>query len=64
MSKRVILALVTFVLVAAACLGTSAASPSPTPYRRFCACGCSSIPDCNTDADCSNHRCLPAISCC
>jgi hypothetical protein len=41
-------------------------SPASTPvlYRGYCACECSTIKDCNTDADCSNHRCLKAISCC
>jgi hypothetical protein len=33
-------------------------------YHGYCACECSRIKDCNTDADCSNHRCLGGISCC
>lgn len=37
---------------------------TPVPYRGYCACECSTIRDCNTNADCSNHRCLKAISCC
>lgn len=37
---------------------------SPTIFRGYCACECSQIRDCNTDADCSNNRCLKAISCC
>lgn len=42
---------------------------SPTPaqtiiYHGYCACECSRIKDCNTNADCSNHRCLKGISCC
>ncbi|MFY9824913.1 MAG: hypothetical protein WAM82_26280 [Thermoanaerobaculia bacterium] len=35
-----------------------------TVFRGYCACECSTIRDCNTNADCSNHRCLKAISCC
>jgi hypothetical protein len=30
----------------------------------YCACECSTIKDCNVDADCSNHHCSRAISCC
>ncbi|MGH7486459.1 MAG: hypothetical protein ACREMY_12805 [bacterium] len=37
---------------------------SSTVFRGYCACECSTIRDCNTNADCSNHRCLKAISCC
>lgn len=37
---------------------------STTKYRGFCACGCSFVPDCNTNADCSNNLCLQAITCC
>ncbi|HXO18665.1 MAG TPA: hypothetical protein VOA87_01945 [Thermoanaerobaculia bacterium] len=43
------------------------ASPSPaqtTIFHGYCACECSRIKDCNTNADCSNHRCLKGISCC
>ncbi len=43
---------------------TPATTPIATTYRGYCACECSTIRDCNTDADCSNHRCLRAISCC
>ena len=43
-------------------LGSQAAST--TVFHRYCHCTCSRTPDCNTDADCSNHRCLGAISCC
>jgi hypothetical protein len=43
---------------------TPATTPTTTTYRGYCACECSRIKDCNTDADCSNHRCLGAISCC
>jgi hypothetical protein len=52
----------------------AAATPAPTPrptfmttatvYHGFCRCTCSKIPDCNTNADCSNGRCLGGISCC
>ena len=45
-------------------LTSAAAGPKPVPFRYYCACGCSRIPDCNTDADCSNNRCLKAITCC
>ena len=41
-----------------------ATTPTTTPYRGYCACECSTIKDCNTDADCSNHHCSKAISCC
>ena len=30
----------------------------------YCACECSRTKDCNTNSDCSNHRCLSGISCC
>jgi hypothetical protein len=43
---------------------TPATTPIVTTYRGYCACECSRIKDCNTDADCSNHRCLGGISCC
>jgi len=41
-------------------------SPASKPviYRGYCACECSTIKDCNTDADCSNNHCSLAISCC
>jgi len=41
-------------------------SPAAKPviYRGYCACECSTIKDCNTDADCSNNHCSLAISCC
>ncbi len=35
-----------------------------TVFHGYCHCTCSRIPDCNTNADCSNHRCLGGISCC
>jgi hypothetical protein len=34
------------------------------PFRGYCACECSTIKDCNVNADCSNNRCLKAITCC
>ena len=37
---------------------------SSTVFRGYCACECSNIRDCNTNADCSNHHCLKAITCC
>ncbi len=37
---------------------------SATVYHGYCRCTCSKIPDCNTNADCSNGRCLGGISCC
>jgi len=40
------------------------ATATTTVFHRFCHCTCSRVPDCNTDADCSNHRCLGAITCC
>jgi hypothetical protein len=42
----------------------SATPASSTVFRGYCACECSTIKDCNTNADCSNNRCLKAISCC
>jgi hypothetical protein len=33
-------------------------------FHGFCRCGCSNIPDCNTDADCGGSTCSTAISCC
>jgi hypothetical protein len=35
-----------------------------TVFHGYCHCTCSRIPDCNTNADCSNNRCLGGISCC
>ncbi|MEA2692255.1 MAG: hypothetical protein QOJ16_1642 [Acidobacteriota bacterium] len=35
-----------------------------TVFHGFCHCTCSRIPDCNTNADCSNKRCLGGITCC
>jgi hypothetical protein len=41
-------------------------SPAAPPifYRGYCACECSTIKDCNKDADCSNNHCARTISCC
>ncbi len=44
-------------------LGPQAATAA-TVFHGYCHCTCSRIPDCNTNADCSNHRCLGGISCC
>ena len=33
-------------------------------FHGFCRCGCSTIPDCNTSADCGGGVCSTAISCC
>jgi hypothetical protein len=38
--------------------------PSSRPFHGHCKCSCSSIPDCNTSADCGGAPCLAAISCC
>jgi hypothetical protein len=53
------------------CAAAAAPAPAPQPsfmtatvYHGFCRCTCSRIPDCNTNADCSNGRCLGGISCC
>ena len=32
--------------------------------RGFCACSCSSVPNCNTSADCGGNACSAFISCC
>ena len=34
------------------------------PFRGFCACSCSSVPNCNTSADCGGAACTHSISCC
>ena len=65
-----LLAPVTATPVCAAATATPAATPQPTfmtsatVYHGYCRCTCSKIPDCNTNADCSNGRCLGGISCC
>jgi hypothetical protein len=33
-------------------------------FHGFCPCGCSSVPNCNTNADCGGATCRPNISCC
>jgi hypothetical protein len=33
-------------------------------FRGFCQCSCSSIPNCNTSADCGGGTCSAFISCC
>jgi hypothetical protein len=33
-------------------------------FSGFCPCGCSTKPDCNTDADCGGGTCSQFISCC
>ncbi|HEV7517599.1 MAG TPA: hypothetical protein VGR07_14965 [Thermoanaerobaculia bacterium] len=33
-------------------------------FHGFCPCGCSSVPNCNTNADCGGATCSPNISCC
>jgi hypothetical protein len=38
--------------------------PSSRPFRGHCWCSCSSIPDCNTSADCGGNPCLAGITCC
>ena len=38
--------------------------PSSRPFHGHCKCSCSSIPDCNTSADCGGAPCLAAITCC
>ncbi len=49
-----------------ACTVETANSPlgRSRPFRGFCACSCTHIPDCNTSADCGGAACLPAITCC
>lgn len=34
------------------------------PFHGFCRCSCSSIPNCNTSADCGGAPCTHSISCC
>lgn len=45
-------------------LDNPTASSTAVIFHGYCACECSTIKDCNTNADCSNHRCSRAISCC
>jgi hypothetical protein len=45
-------------------LDNPTAASTAVVYHGYCACECSTIKDCNTNADCSNHRCSRAISCC
>ncbi len=33
-------------------------------FRGFCACSCSSVPNCSTSADCGGNACSAFISCC
>jgi hypothetical protein len=33
-------------------------------FHGYCHCGCSTIPDCNNDADCGGASCGRGISCC
>lgn len=33
-------------------------------FHGFCPCGCSSVPNCNTNADCGGGTCSAFISCC
>ena len=44
------------------------ASKAPTleakKFRGFCACSCSSVPNCSTSADCGGNACSAFISCC
>lgn len=44
------------------------ASQAPTleakKFRGFCACSCSSVPNCSTSADCGGNACSAFISCC
>ena len=46
--------------------GTSLDAPASShrPFRGYCRCGCSFIPDCNTSADCGGGICSKAPSCC
>ena len=39
-------------------------APSSRPFHGHCKCSCSSIPDCNTSADCGGAPCLAGITCC
>jgi hypothetical protein len=45
-------------------LDNPTAASTAVVFHGYCACECSTIKDCNTNADCSNHRCSRAISCC
>ena len=33
-------------------------------FKRYCRCSCSSVPNCNTSADCGGSACLAGITCC
>ena len=33
-------------------------------FHGYCRCGCSSVPNCNTSADCGGGACSATISCC
>lgn len=49
--------------------GSTAVSNAPSlqafrKFRGFCQCSCSSIPNCNTSADCGGGTCSAFISCC
>jgi hypothetical protein len=39
-------------------------SASSHKFHGFCPCGCSSVPNCNTNADCGGGTCGQFISCC
>src|SRR5215469_15281249 len=47
-----------------AILETGLAPRTKTGFHGFCACSCSSIPNCNTSADCGGSACTRTISCC
>ena len=54
-------------LSAAFLVTVGAASPSRAESKRFhgyCRCGCSTVPNCDTSADCGGGACSAAISCC
>ena len=44
--------------------GSPSADRPGKQFHGFCRCGCSTIPDCNTSADCGGGVCSKAISCC
>lgn len=33
-------------------------------FKRYCRCSCSSVPNCNTSADCGGSACLAGVTCC
>ncbi len=43
---------------------TKAPTLEAKKLRGFCACSCSSVPNCNTSADCGGNACSAFISCC